>query len=110
MTDEGGFDIGALLAQAQQMQEQMQQAQDEQAQVEVTGTSGGGKVAITMTGAGAFVGVSIAPDVVDPDDIEMLEDLILAALRDAGSKVIELQVESMEDVGLPDIGGLLGGA
>lgn len=110
MSDEGGFDISALLQQAQAMQEQLQAAQDAQAEVEVTGTAGGGKVAIKMTGAGSFIGVSIAPDVVDPEDVELLEDLILAALRDAGAKVMELQSDSMGDLDLGALGGMLGGA
>ncbi len=110
MSDEGGFDIGALLQQAQAMQEQLQAAQDAQAEVEVTGTAGGGKVGITMTGAGSFIGVSIAPDVVDPEDVELLEELILAALRDAGAKVMELQSDSMGDLDLGALGGMLGGA
>lgn len=107
MTDEsGGFDLGGLLEQAQAMQAQMEAAQERQAQLVVTGTAGGGKVEIDMTGAGAFQRVAIAADVVDPDDIEMLEDLVLAALRDAGAKVMELQAETMGDAGLPDLGAL----
>lgn len=113
MTDEGGLDLGALISQAQAMQEQMEAAQEAQATVEVSGSAGGGKVEVTMTGAGAFLGVSIDPEVVDPQDVEILEDLVLAALRDAGAKVMELQTEAMGDVGMPDLGalgGLLGGS
>ncbi len=109
MTDAtGGFDLGGLLQQAQAMQEQMEAAQAAQAETVLEGESGGGKVRIQMTGAGSFVSVSIAPDVVDPDDVEILEDLVLAALRDAGEKVMELQEEAMGDVGMPDLGGLGG--
>lgn len=113
MTDAGGgFDLGGLLEQAQAMQAQMEAAQAAQAETVLEGSAGGGKVTVQMTGAGAFVAVSIAPDVVDPDDVEILEDLVLAALRDAGEKVMELQEESMGEVGMPDLGslgGLLGG-
>lgn len=113
MTDQGGFDLGGLLQQAQAMQEQMEAAQQAQAQQVVTGTAGGGKVSVQITGAGAFESISISADVVDPDDIEMLEDLVLAALRDGASQVAELQETSMEGMALPDLGnlgGLLGGA
>ncbi|MGH1505177.1 MAG: YbaB/EbfC family nucleoid-associated protein [Acidimicrobiales bacterium] len=116
MTDQnpaGGFDLGGLLAQAQAMQEQMAQAQEESANTVVTGTSGGEKVKIQMTGAGSFESVSIDASVVDADDVEMLEDLVLAALRDAAAQVMELQQNAMDDVGMPDLGalgGLLGGS
>lgn len=113
MTDQGGFDIGGLLEQAQAMQEQMNAAQEAQALQVVTGSSGGGKVTVNITGAGAFESISISPDVVDPDDIEMLEDLILAALRDGSNQVAEIQQSSMDSVGMPDLGALgdmLGGA
>ncbi len=106
--DAGGFDISGLLEQAQAMQAQVEAAQAAQAEQVVTGTSGGGKVAIQMTGAGAFQSVSIDASVVDPDDAEMLEDLVLAALRDAAAQVMELQAETMDNVGLPDLGGLFG--
>lgn len=115
MSDEGGLDLSALLQQAQAMQEQMMAAQEEQAQQVVTGRSGGGKVAVDMTGAGEFRSVSITPDVVDPTDVEMLEELVLAALRDAAAQVMDLQQSSMDGVGLGDadlggLGGLLGGS
>lgn len=107
-----GLDFGALLQQAQAMQEQMVAAQEAQASQVVTGTAGGGKVSIEMTGAGQFVGVSIAPDVVDPSDVELLEDLVLAALHNATAQVAELQEQAMGgiDMGGLDLGGLLGGS
>lgn len=113
MTEQGGFDLGGLLQQAQAMQQQMEAAQEIQAQQIVTGSAGGGKVTVEITGAGVFNSISIAPDVVDPDDVEMLEDLILAALRDGSNQVAELQDSSMEAMQMPDLGGLgglLGGA
>ncbi len=107
-----GLDLGALLQQAQAMQEQMAAAQEQQAAQVVTGTAGGGKVSIQMSGGGQFVGVSIAPDVVDPDDVELLEELVLAALHNATSQVAELQEQAMGglDLGGLDLGGLLGGS
>ncbi len=113
MTEQGGFDLGGLLQQAQAMQEQMEAAQEIQAQQIVTGSAAGGKVTVEISGAGVFNSISIAPEVVDPDDVEMLEDLILAALRDGSNQVAELQENSMEAMQMPDLGslgGLLGGA
>lgn len=110
MSDQGGFDLGGLLEQAQAMQQQMAEAQEAQANTVVEGTSGGGIVAVEMTGAGEFRSVSIKPEAIADGDAEMLEDLVLAALRDAAAKVMEIQQESMGDFDMPDIGGLLGGS
>ncbi len=104
----GGLDLGALLEQAQAMQEQVQAAQEEQAAQIVTGSAGGGKVTVEMTGGGVYRNVSIAPDAVDPDDVELLEELVLAALRDAGAQIAELQEATMNELGIPDIGGMPG--
>lgn len=108
MTDEGGFDIGALVQQAQAMQEQMEAAQEKQAQLTLIGSAGGGKVTIEVSGAGDFRRVNIDRDAVDPDDVELLEELILAALHDATSQISELQENSMGEIDLPDLGGLGG--
>lgn len=78
----------------------------------VEGTAGGGVVKVTMTGGGEVTGVTLSPQVVDPDDIEMLQDLILAAIRDATTKVTELQRTALGALGqldLGSLGGLLGG-
>lgn len=104
----GGFDLGALLEQAQAMQQQMMAAQEEQSRQTVIGSAGGGKVTVEMTGGGEYSNISIAADVVDPDDVELLEELVLAALRDASSQVAELQENAMDSIGLPDLGGLGG--
>ncbi len=109
MSDPGGLDFNDLLQQAQAMQEQMMAAQEAQAMQTVAGRAGGGKVIIEMTGAGEFRSVTIAPDVVDPADVELLEDLVLAALRDAGAQVIELQQQGLGGLDLGGLGGLLGG-
>jgi DNA-binding YbaB/EbfC family protein len=95
-------DMSALLAQAQQMSQQLMAQQAEAASAEVEGQAGGGAVKVTMTGGGEFVSVRIAPSAVDPDDVEMLEDLVLAALNDAVANAAEL-------VQTPDLGGLMGG-
>lgn len=108
MSDEGGFDLGGLLEQAQAMQQQMAEAQEAQANTVVQGSSGGGMVSVEMTGAGEFRSVSIKPEAIEDGDVEMLEDLVLAALRDAAAKVMQIQQESMGDFQMPDIGGLGG--
>jgi DNA-binding YbaB/EbfC family protein len=101
----GQPNLQQLLKQAQQMQAQMASAQEELAETEVTGTAGGGLVTATMTGALELVGVKIDPKVVDPDDIETLSDLIVAAVRAASEEARNLQQEKMG----PALGGL-GGA
>lgn len=105
----GGFDLGALVQQAQELQQQMAEAQERQASQVVTGSAGGGKVTVEMTGGGEFRNVTIAPEAVDPDDIELLEELVLAALRDASAQVASAQEEAMGGVDLPDLGALGGG-
>ena len=107
-SEPGGFDLGGLLEQAQAMQQQMAEAQETQANTVVEGTSGGGMVAIQMTGAGEFRSVSIKPEALADGDAEMVEDLVLAALRDAAAKVMEIQQDTMGDFEMPDIGGLGG--
>jgi DNA-binding YbaB/EbfC family protein len=95
-------DLGGLLASAQQAMS----AQAEAARTSVEGSAGGGVVTVTMTGTGEVTDVTIAPEVVDPDDVEMLQDLIVAALHDAGLKVTEMQREAMGALGGLDIGSL----
>ena len=104
----GGIDFGSILEQAQAMQEQVQAAQEEQAAQVITGSAGGGKVTVEMTGAGEYRNVTIAPDAVDPDDVELLEELVLAALRDAATQIAANQEAALGNIGLPDMGGLGG--
>ena len=93
-----------LMKQAQKMQEQMLQAQAQLAEQQVTGTAGGGLVTVTMSGAGEGVGLKIDPKAVDADDVDTLEDLVLAALRDAAQAASDLQTEQRG----PVPGGLAG--
>lgn len=98
--------LGDLLAQAQQAMSASQAAADE----EVEGSAGGGAVRIRTTGAGEPLAVHIEPAAVDPDDVEGLEDLVLAALRDAHAAAARLHAQAMggfDPSGL--LGGLLGG-
>jgi DNA-binding YbaB/EbfC family protein len=78
-----GFDMNALFEQAQAIQEQLRRTQEELAKREVQGTSGGGMVVVTATGAGEISRVQIDPGVVDPKDVAMLEDLVVAATNSA---------------------------
>ena len=93
-----------LMKQAQKMQQQLLAAQQELAEAEVTGTAGGGLVTATVTGDGQVRSLKIDPKAVDPDDVESLEDLVVAAIRDAAHNAQELSAEKMG----PLAGGLGG--
>ena len=97
--------MAQLLQQAQQMQQQLMAAQEQLAQTEVTGSAGGNLVTATMTGTGELTALTIAPAAVDPDDVETLQDLVVAAVRDAKRAADELAEQSMG----PLAGGLGGG-
>jgi len=97
-----------LLKQAQKMQEQLMEAQQAAADQVVEGHAGGGVVKVTVTGAMEFQSVTIDPAAVDPTDVAMLEDLVLAAIHDAVGKVNELSQQSMGGLDLGGLGGLLG--
>ncbi len=84
-----------MMARLQQMQERAMKAQQELSEQEVEGSSGGGAVAITVTGGLKVQALKIAPEVVDPDEIEMLEDLVTAALNEALQKVQALQSQQL---------------
>ena len=84
-----------MLKQAQKMQQQMLAAQAELAEAQVTGTAGGGLVTATATGSGEIVSVRIDPKAVDPDDVESLEDLVIAAIRDAARAAAEMAEQKM---------------
>jgi len=107
---EGGFDMSALLQQAQQMQEQMMSAQQELADATVEGTVGDGLVTVTVSGTGELVGVRIRKDSFDPADTQDLEDLIVAAYRDGKAKADALANQTLGPLagglgGLTDPGG-----
>ena len=78
------------------------------AQTVVEGVAGGGVVKVTVTAAMDFQSITISPDAVDPDDVEMLQDLVLAALHDAVDQVQELQSGALGGVDMGGLGGLLG--
>ena len=82
----GGANMQQLMRQAQKMQQDMQRAQEELQAREFSATAGGGMVTAVVNGAKQLTKLTISPDCVDPDDVEMLEDLIMAAVNDAYQK------------------------
>ncbi|ROR89284.1 YbaB/EbfC family nucleoid-associated protein [Nocardioides aurantiacus] len=115
MTDNpfGSFDLNSMLEQAQQMQAQLMQAQAELAERTVEGSVGG--VVVTLSGTGDLTGVTVSPEAVAGTDAESLTDLgdlVVAAYRDAKSRVDELAADALGPLagGGLDLGGDLGGA
>lgn len=106
----GQPNLQQLMKQAQKMQQQMATAQAELAEAELTGTAGGGLVTVTISGTGEVTSVKIDPKAVDPDDVETLEDLVLAAFHNASEAVRSLTEEKMGPLtsGLGGLGGGLG--
>ncbi len=84
-----------MMKQMQKMQKKMAEAQEELGEKKIQGTAGGGMVTVTVSGHKEIQEVKIKPEVVDPDDIEMLEDLVLAATNDALKKAEELTASTM---------------
>lgn len=101
----GGANMQSLMRQAQKMQEDMMKAQAELETAQVEGIAGGGMVKVCMTGKMEVTAVKLAKEAVDPEDIEMLEDLIVVAIKDATSKVQALKDEKLGGFG--DLGGLM---
>ena len=111
MAKRGGFpgmgmpgNMNNLMKQAQKMQRQMEEKTKELEEKQYTATAGGGAVSVTVSGKKEVVAVKISPEAVDPDDIEMLEDLIMAATNEAMRKIDEASQQSMSQ-----ITGALGG-
>jgi len=100
----GQTDMQMIMQQAQQMQQQLLTAQQELAVAEVTGQAGNGLVQVTTTAAGEVRSVRIDPGVVDPDDVETLQDLLVGALQDAARAADELRATKMGP-----LAGMLGG-
>ena len=114
MAKRGGFpggmpgNLNNLMKQAQRMQRQMEEAQKELEEKEVTATAGGGAVEVTVSGKHEVTKIKLSEEVVDPDDIEMLEDLIMAATNEAFRKLDEESQSSMAKItgGMGGLGGL----
>ena len=113
MAKRGGFpggmpgNMGNLMKQAQKMQRQMEEASKELEEKEVTAAAGGGAVEVTVSGKKEVTKVKIDPEAVDPDDVEMLEDLIMAATNEALRQIEEVSQASMSKItgGLGGMGG-----
>ena len=101
-------DMQQIMQQAQLMQQQLMSAQAELAEAEVTGQAGGNLVTVTLTGAGEVLAVTIDPKVVDPADVETLQDLIVGALGDANRALHELTQQKMGPLASA-LGGTAGG-
>ena len=91
----GGANMQQLMRQAQKMQQDMLRKQEELQSREFTSTSGGGMVTATVTGAKELTNLTISPDCVDPDDVEMLQDLVLAAVNGALHEALETTEREM---------------
>ena len=101
----GGMNMQAMIKQAQKMQQDMLKAQEEIAQMETEATAGGGAVKVVVTGTNTVKSIEIKPEVVDLDDIEMLQDLVVAAVNEAFRLAQEKSENSMKAV----TGGMGGG-
>jgi len=97
----GGFNMQNLMKQAQKMQEDMQKAKEELLSTDFAAKSGGGMVEVVMSGDKKIKDINIKKEIVDPDDIEMLQDLIIAAVNDAVG-----QIEKIEKENTPNIPGM----
>lgn len=102
------FDLGAILEQARAMQAQLVEAQAAAAEQVVEGQAGGGVVKVRATGGLRIESVSIDPGAIDPDDVSLLEDLVLAATNDALARATELTQTALGDLDLGGAAGLLG--
>ena len=100
------FDLNALMQQAQALQEQMKKAQDDLAGKTVTGSAGGGMVVVTANGKGEIQKVQIDKQAVDPRDVPMLEDLVLAAVNAAFRAAQEAQAAANPLSGMGNLGNL----
>ena len=101
----GGMNMNALMQQAKKMQEQMLKAQEELDSAEVVGKAGGDMVTVTMNGKKELKSIKLSKTAVDPDDVQMLEDLIVAAYNDAFKKAEDLYKDKMGPMG--NLGGLM---
>ena len=99
------MDIMKMMKQAKTLQDKMQAMQEEMADATVEGTSGGGMVKATLSGKGELTGLAIDPSLLVPDDVEILEDLLIAAHNDAKAKADQMMADKTQDMmsglGLP---------
>lgn len=96
----GGMNMNALMQQARKMQDQMMKAQEELENAEIVGKAGGEMVTVTMNGNKEIRSIKLDKSAVDPDDVEMLEDLIIVAIKDASEKADAMKKDKMPMGGL----------
>ncbi len=94
----GGGNLNQLMRQAQKMQEDMARAKKELEETEFTSSVGGGMVEVKMTGKRELKAITIKPEVVDPEDVEMLEDLVISAVNDVLGQILRKEQDSMPQV------------
>ena len=99
----GGMNINNLMKEAKKMQAEMQKSQEELATKEFDSTAGGGAISVRVTGEKVIKEIKIKPDVVDPDDVEMLEDLILTCVNEALRKVDSAQSQELGKFNIPGL-------
>lgn len=104
----GGMNMQAMMKQAQKMQENMAKAQEEIALMETEASAGGGAVSVTVVGTDKVKSITISPEVVDPEDIEMLQDLVTAAVNEALAAAAAKSASQMSAI-TGGMGGGLGG-
>ena len=105
----GGVNMNQLMQQAKKMQEQLAQAQDKAKELEVSASAGGGRVKVVASGDMQLKSIAIDPEALDPDDVELLQDMILAAVNDAlnsASEAANSEVASATGLGGMDLGGM----
>ena len=99
----GGMNLNSLMKEAKKMQADMEKSQSELAEKEFSATAGGGAIKVVVTGAKVIKEITIQKEVVDPDDVEMLQDLILTCINDALSQVDSEQARQMGKYNIPGL-------
>ena len=99
----GGMNLNSLMKEAKKMQADMEKSQSELAEKEFSATAGGGAIKVVVTGAKVIKEITIQKEVVDPDDVEMLQDLILTCINDALSQVDSEQARKMGKYNIPGL-------
>lgn len=103
----GGMNLNNLMKEAKKMQADMEKSQSELANKEFEASAGGGAINVKVTGEKLLKEIKIKPDVIDPEDVEMLEDLILTCINEALRKVDSAQADQLGKYNIPGLGGNL---
>lgn len=103
----GGMNLNNLMREAKKMQEDLNKTQDELAGKDFSASSGGGAIEVTVTGAKVLKSIKIKPEVVDPEDVEMLQDLILSCINEALRQVDDATNSAMGKFNIPGMPGMM---